>query len=233
MTKQLFIIYDKKWKDCATLLYNLLSQHSNIKSSLYTKKEMEKQKPVSREKCLYIGKDCSSLLSFNDNYNELGIQVGYVGAKAWIRCSVYDWDIKNLRKFENKLKYYTEKYKTSKEYETYTKKDKSFINRQFQVGYEPWPGNAFERLKDTNIKNKGFERMLDWYGAVGDKVCGGGYYFKYGLKILGEEPIIRKYQYLIGIFIFYADYLNDFLGLSNFQDESERESNINESEKKN
>ena len=64
MTKQLFIVYDKDWSQSANLLYNLLSSNPDIRASLYTKKEINKL--VSREKCLFIGKDCSSSLNFDD-----------------------------------------------------------------------------------------------------------------------------------------------------------------------
>ena len=232
MTKQLIIIYDKERKECANLLYNLLSQHSNIKSSLYTIKDKEIKKLVSREKCLYIGEDCSSSLNFDDNYKELGIHVGYMGAKAWIRCFKFEWDANRLEQFENMLKCYTDKYKLKKEYENYINV-KSFINRQFQLGLEPWPGKAKERFKDNNIKNKGLGRLMDYACRITNQLYLGGYYYKYLLFISGEESTIRQYQYIIGVFKFYEDFLNDFLELSGSDKESEQWDTINESEKKN
>lgn len=231
MTKQLFIVYDKDWSQSATLLYNLLSSNPDIKASLYTKKEVSKL--VSREKCLYIGQDCSSMLNFNDQYNEFGVQVGYMGAKAWIKCSVFDWNIDKLKEFENQLKYYTEKYKTNKVYEEYIKKGKNSIKLDFQLGWEPWPGNAVERLRDENIISKGFfKRAGEIYTGVFNQVYFGGYYLKFLRKIFGDQPRIRMYQYLIGVFQFYEKYLNVFLDLSNSNKESNPESTINDIEKK-
>ena len=233
MTKQLFIVYDKDWSQSAHLLYNLLSSHPNIKASLYTNKEIKNNKFVSREKCLFIGKDCSSSLNFDDNYNELGIHVGYMGAKAWIRCSEYEWNINRFNEFENLLKTFTDKYKTKKEYENYKNKDKVYILREFQFGLEPWPGNSIERFKDKNIANSGINRALDYIAGVGNLAYGGGYYLKLICKISGERRWIRKYQYLIGVFQFYEKYLNVFLDLSNSNKESAPESAINDIEKKN
>lgn len=231
MTKQLIIVYDKEWHKSADLLNTLLSSNPDIRASLYTKKEINKL--VSREKCLYIGQDCSSMLNFDDQYNELGIQVGYMGAKAWIRCSVYDWNINKLKEFEDQLKYYTEKYNANKIYEEYIKKGKNAIKLDFQLGWEPWPGNAIERLRDENIISKGFfKRAGEIYTGVFNQVYFGGYYLKYMRKIIGDQPRIRRYQYLIGVFKFYDEYLKGFLDLSNSNKESERESTINESEKK-
>jgi len=232
MTKQLFIVYDKDWSQSAHLLYNLLSSHPNIKASLYTNKEIKNNKFVSREKCLFIGIDCSSSLNFDDNYNELGIHVGYMGAKAWIRCSEYEWNINRFNEFENLLKTFTDKYKTKKEYENYKNKDKVYILREFLFGLEPWPGNSIERIKDKNIANSGIQRALDYYAGVGN-LFGGGYYLKLICKICGDQHWIRKYQYLIGVFQFYEKYLNVFLDLSNSNKESAPESAINDIEKKN
>ena len=230
MTKQLFIVYDKDWSQSATLLYNLLSSNPDIRASLYTKKEINKL--VSREKCLFIGKDCSSSLNFDDNYNKIGIHVGYMGAKAWIRCSEYEWNNNSFNEFEYMLKTYTDKYKTKKEYEKYKNKDKVYIRRQFQCGDEPWPGNPMERIKDKNIANSGISRASDYFVAVANQVYAGGLMSKMLSKVLGQESIIREYQYLIGIYKFYEDYLNEFLGISESGDNSNNEEAILESEKK-
>ena len=232
MTKQLFIIYDTDWSQSAQLLYHLLGSHPNIKASLYTNKEIKSNKFVSREKCLFIGKDCSSSLNFDDNYNELGIHVGYMGAKAWIRCSECNWNNNRFKEFEYLLKTYTYKYKTKKEYENYIKKDRLYILRQFQCGDEPWPGNPIERIKDKNIANKGIHRASDYFVAAANQVYVGGLMSKLLSKVLGEESLIRGYQYLIGIYKFYEDYLNDFLGISKFGETPNNEETIPESEKK-
>ncbi len=230
MTKQLFIIHDKELEDQATLLYNLLSQHTGIKASIYTEKEIKKL--VSREKCLYIGKDCSKKLRFDDCYNELGIHVGCMGAKAWVRCFKYEWNVDRLDEFENMLKFYTSKYNLKKEYEHYGD-IKTVINRQFQLGMESWPGNAIERIWDKNIMNKGSDRVWDIIVGADNQLYFGGYFLKLINYLCGDEPIIRWYQYFIGVLKFYEDYLNDFLELSDSNDESNGEETITESEKKN
>ena len=230
MTKQLFIIYDKHLEYQATLLNDLLSQHTDIKASIYTKKEIKKL--VSREKCLYIGKDCSEKLSFDDSYNELGIHIGCKGAKAWIRCSKYEWNVDRLIEFENMLKSYTDKHDLKKVYERYVI-GKWAINRQFQLGLEPWPGNAIDRIKDKNIMNSGWHRVMDRIVGVDNQLWFGGYYSKLINKLCGDEPAIRWHQYLIGVLKFYEDYLHDFLELSDSNDESNGDETITESEKKN
>lgn len=226
MTKQLFIIHDKELEDQATLLYNLLSQHTGIKASIYTKKEIKKL--VSREKCLYIGKDCSKKLLFDDSYNELGIHIGCTGAKAWIKCFKYDWNVDRLKEFENMLKSFTDKYNLKKEYECYCY-NKANINRAFQLGVEPWPGNAIKRFRDKDITNSGVNRVGDIF--LYNPVSLGAIAFLN--KLIGDEPIIRWYQYFIGVLKFYEDYLNDFLELSDSNDVSNDEEIITESEKKN
>lgn len=227
MTKQLFIVYDDKHEDCATLLYSLLGQHPNIKSSLYTKKEINKL--VSREKCLYIGENCSSKLSFDDCYNELGIHIGYMGSKAWIRCfKYYGWNVDRFKEFERKLKLYTDKYNLKNVYERYEYVDKVLINTDFQHGIEPWPGNAITRLWDKNIKNSGSSRIWDISGAILNQLALGGL-----INRLTMVPTIRTYQYYIGVLKFYDEYLDDFLELSDSNKESNDEDTITESEKKN
>lgn len=231
MTKQLFIVYDDKREDCATLLYNLLGQHQDIKSSLYTNKEIKKL--VSREKCLYIRNDCSEKLSFDDCYNELGIHIGYMGAKAWIRCFKYEWNIDRLNEFEKMLKSYTDKYNLKIIYEGYEKSGRIGINWDFQMGHEPWPGNVFKRYSDKNIMNSGSAYFLDLFYSRFNPLDLFGLYDDLVSLIAGEEPIIRKYQYYIGVLKFYDDCLNDFLELSNSSKESNDEETITESEKKN
>jgi hypothetical protein len=233
MTKQLFIIHDKELEDQASLLYDLLSQHTDIKASIYTKKEIKKL--VSREKCLYIGRDCSSKLIFDDCYNELGIHIGCKGAKAWIRCYKYEWNVDRLHEFENMLKSYTDKFNLKKEYDVYNY-NKALINQQFQIGWEPWPGNAINRLRDKNIKNSGGDRVADMFYGVFYNLATFGLFYKITGNIFsyfGREPVLRWYQYFIGVLKFYEDYLNDFLELSDSNSESNDEETITESEKKN
>lgn len=231
MTKQLAIVYDKKYEYHANLLYNLLSQHPDIKSSFYTKKEIKKL--VSREKCLYIGKDCSSNLRFDDCFNELGVHIGHMGAKAWIRCFKYEWNANKINEFENMLKLFSDKYNLKKEYNCY-ECDKERINQDFQIGLEPWPGNAIKRMRDKDIMNNGTtSRVRDICFSVYNQLLLGGYYIKLNNMILGDEPTIRWYQYLLGVLKFYEDYLNDFLELSDSNKESNEEDTITENEKKN
>jgi len=228
MKKQLFIIYDRLLEDQATLLYNLLSQHTDIKASIYTKKEIKKL--VSREKCLYIGADCSGQLTFDNSYNEFGINIGCKGTKAWIRCFTYEWNVDRLNEFEKILKSYTDKHQLKLEYDYYKRK-KAIINQEFLAGYEPWPGNVIDRIRDKNIMNSGADR-------VDDIISGIGYSWMFWVvvptrKLIGSTPMIRYFQYLIGVLKFYEDYLNDFLELSDSNDESNGDETIIESEKKN
>lgn len=229
MTKQLFIIYDKEYKACAELLYNLLSQHTNIKASMYTQKEIGKL--VSREKCLYIGTGCSSNLQFEDLYEELGIHVGYMGAKAWVKCSSYEWNPSKFKKFEKILEDFTKRYKTKEIFDIYKKYNKRAIFRSFQIGEEPWPGNPWNRITDKHIANKGIQRVLDIYCATG-YLWGFIPVFKTLLRLTGEEPAIRFYQYYIGAFTFYEKYLNDFLEISESDDTDINQEESLENEKK-
>ncbi len=231
MTKQLFIIYDKGYEYHANLLYNLLSQYPDIKSSLYTIKEIKKL--VSRAKCLYIGKDCSSKLHFDDCYNETGIHIGYTGAKAWIRCFKYEWNVDRLKDFENLLKSFTDKYNLKSDYEWYEKVGRVYINQDFQKGYEPWPGNAIKRIRDKNIMNSGSDRFDDIHDGIWHQLLLGGEVGRLFNRVFNLEPTIRWYQYLLGVLKFYEDYLNDFLKLSDSNKESNEEDTITESEKKN
>jgi hypothetical protein len=231
MTKQLFIVYDKQYKYLANQLYNLLSQHPEIKSSLYTEKEIKKL--VSREKCLYIGAKCSSMIGFSDSYNELGIHIGCVGAKAWIRCFQYEWNVDRLNEFENMLKSFTYKYNLKSKYDWYEKVSRVYINQDFQKGYEPWPGNAIKRIKDKNIMNSGSDRFDDVFDGICHQLLLGGKVGKLFNRVFNIEPTIRWFQYLVGVLKFYEDYLNDFLELSDSNKESNVGDTITESEKKN
>lgn len=226
MTKQLFIVYDEQYEFHANLLFRLLSQHKDIKASIYAEKEIKKL--VSREKCLYIGQK----FAFSDSYNVLGIHIGYIGAKAWIGCCSYEWNVDRLEEFENMLKSLTDKYKLKDIYDWYEKVNRAQINQQFQTGLEPWPGNAIERIRDKNLKNRGSDRVMDIFHAINN-----GLQFGHGYKLIsnliGYRPAIRWYQYFIGVLKFYEDYLDAFLELSNSSKESNDEETITESEKKN
>ena len=104
------------------------------------------------------------------------------------------------------------------------------INQEFQGGREPWPGNVIDRIRDKNIMNSGADRFDDISSGV-------GYFFSWWtdliLKLRGYESRIRWFQYFIGVLKFYEDYLNDFLELSDSNNESNDEEIITESEKKN
>ena len=227
MTKQLCIIYDKEYKKSAEFLKNLLSQHSNIKASIYTQKKAEKF--VSREKCIFIGKDCSSNLPFDDMYYEHGIHVGFLGAKAWVKCSRHNWTSLDFTKFESALEEFSNKYKAKELFENY-KKDKIYIFRQFHSGEEPWPGNKLKRITDKRIANTGKRRFGDYLvfletlkiHAKLDRIL---------FDLLGG-PTIRLYQYFLGVFTFYDKYLNDFLEISESTDSVQEESIENDEKKK-
>lgn len=226
MTKQLCIIYDKDYKKSAEFLKNLLSQHSNIKASIYTQKEAEKF--VSREKCIFIGKDCSSNLPFDDIYYELGIHVGFLGAKAWVKCSRHNWTSLDFTKFESALEEFSNKYKAKELFENY-KKDKIWIFREFQEGLEPWPGNKLKRITDKRIANTGKRRFGDYFDFL-------GYWTPAKLDRIVNDwlggPAIRLYQYFLGVFTFYDKCLNDFLEISESTDSVQEESIENDEKKK-
>lgn len=220
MTKQLFIIYDKDYKVCAELLYNLLSQHSNIKASMYTQKEI-KGTLVSREKCLYIGTGCSSNLKFEDLYDELGIHVGYMGAKAWIRCFSRKWNKSELEKFRTIFESY------SKQYKTIVSQDIDLL-ADFVFGIEPWSGNRWKLLKkyvgfgeDNPVKAGLLAFMIIYLWPIVQI-----------FKLFGDQPDIRTYQYYVGVFTFYEKYLKDFLEISALDDTDIKQEETLENEKK-
>ena len=229
MTKQLFIIYDKDYKVCAELLYNLLGKHTNIKASMYTQKEIGKL--VSREKRLFIGTECSANLQFEDLYDELGIHVGYMGAKAWIRCLKHKWNESEFKKLEKILESYSKLYKAKDINEKFKSDRDTFFYEDFIMGREPWPGNFWNRINDKRL---GYADLLHnpltvvpfaYLGSVtwvGTQIG----------KLFGEQPLIRRYQYYVGIFTFYEKYLNDFLEISELDDMDKDQEESLENEKK-
>lgn len=230
MTKQLFIIYDKEYKACAELLYNLLSQHTNIKASMYTQKEIGKL--VSREKCLYIGTGCSSNLKFEDLYEELGVHVGYLGAKAWIRCFKYKWNISEFEKLEKILESYSKQYKAKDINEKFKSKFiRNDILEDFVLGLEPWPGNLLKRANDKYLCYR--ERLHNPITSVPFAYLSVGAWAGVQIsKLFGVQPAIRDYQYYVGVFTFYEKYLNVFLEISELDDTDIKQEESLENEKK-
>lgn len=89
-------------------------------------------------------------------------------------------------------------------------------------------------MRDKDIMNRGTaSRAQDICLAIYNQLLFGGYFIKLTDKILGDEPIIRWYQYLLGVLKFYDDYLFDFLEISESNKESYDEESLTESEKKN
>lgn len=230
MTKQLFIVYDKDWAECATTLYNLLSSQTDIKASIFTVKEMKQL--VSREKCLYIGKDCTKSLQFDDTFDRHGIHIGMMGAKAWIRCVRYEWDASLLASFEDDLMNYAGLYGMEKTIKERYENDKVYIRRQFVHCIEPYKGNPLKLAFDENLQNKGWNRVGDYVAML--KI--GPISFNKLVKmesLLSGGSLIRKYQYLLGVMIFHEKFLKDFLGLDNAEEEKERDASASDNEKKN
>lgn len=224
MAKQLFIVYDKTFKGVATMLFNIISTRPDIKASIYTEKELNKL--VSREKCLYIGRQCSSDLQFNDSYSGYGVNIGTMGTKAWVRCEPYKFYAASFKMFEQELQSYCEKYKMESLYSKDYQKDRKYILRQFIGGMEPWDGDIIDRVFNNNLANSGLSRIGDFIALSGAGTM------KLTNWVLGtDENMIRKYQYILAVLIFFDKYFDEFIGPSESQMDNSSKSDTDEKKK--
>ena len=116
MKTDLILTYDKSREPDARILEALVSEIANCKMVVYdTKKSMDVPK-IDKQTWVFIG-DCSSHLQFKSKYNEYGIQIGWKGAKAWIRANPLSFLYSPngyLRQFFSDYKRLYEKYDLEK-----------------------------------------------------------------------------------------------------------------------
>lgn len=231
MAKQLFIVYDKHRYDNAIMLLNLISTKPEIKASIYTVKEIKQNKLVSREKCLYIGRDCSSDIQFNDMYEKWGIHIGTIGTKAWIRCEPFEFDNDELHLFEENLMYYCNKFKMESVYSKEYLSDRPLVLRQFLLGEEPWKDNIIKRVQDKGLKNKGAWRFGDLFLLVDTPSIYFENYLNKNRNTFNDKTAIRKYQYTLAVLIFFGRFFNQFMKIDDEQPNASSQTETNEKKK--
>ncbi len=171
----------------------LISSKKDVRVSIFTKKEYDSNKVTSQQYCLFIGENCSSSLNFDDIYSDMGMHIGYIGKKAWIRCGSYDWTKTKFLTFETLLETYCKKYNMTQRYkDDYLNNDRIRILRQFKTGKESWVDKEY-------LEYESEDKLIDRLSGVGAS-----------LLIYGD-PMIRKYQYLLATLMFYDKYINKFL----------------------
>ncbi len=113
MKTDFILTYDKAREPDARILEALVSDIANCKMVVYDTKKFIGVSKIDKQTCLFLGEDCSSHLQFESKYDEYGIQIGWKGAKAWIRtatCSVdidyYFWREQFFSEYERLYKKY-------------------------------------------------------------------------------------------------------------------------------
>ncbi len=164
----------------------MISNKNDTKSAIFTKKEYDSNKITSQQYCIFIGADCSSHLTFDDVYSNFGIQIGYNGKSAWIKCDDANMDKEKNYEFSKLLEEYCKRFKLEKLYkEDYLSYEKSNIGTS--VG--------------------------EFLGSYGGGIM--GYYLGGYLGSIYDEAskksFVLKYKYLLGELIFYDKYLDNYL----------------------
>lgn len=85
MGKDIIIVYDKKNKDVAQIAEAILSSVEGFKAVLLENEMFKQQPQIDKQRCLFIGYECSKHLKFHAKYIHKIVALGWVGKKAWIR----------------------------------------------------------------------------------------------------------------------------------------------------
>lgn len=226
--KSFVTCYDKGCEEYAETLMTLVSKDKALKNIKREREEFKKDRGiVSGEYVLTIGKNGSEYNSrnFKDIYNHYGIHFGYYGAKAWIYCDDYDWDVKSLFEFNkefffflNELGMKTEDFdgKARKVYEKLVESQKQ--TAKSKQGYHDSAGmNAPVMRDEINAAMKSVLKELlndfsywDLFGPI-----------PYFIRIWKKKKRRRRNQYRFAIALFCHRYLHDFLEIKEEQCEEQ------------
>ncbi len=220
--KSFVTCYDKGCEEYAETLMTLVSKDKALKNIKREREEFKKDRGiVSGEYVLTIGKNGSEYNSrnFKDIYNNYGIHFGYYGAKAWIYCDDYDWDVISLFEFNkeffsflDELGMKTEDFdgKARKVYEKLVESQKQTVKGK--QGYHDSAGmNAPVMRDEINAAMESvIKELLNDYWDL--------FYF---IRIWKRKRRRRKNQYRFAIVLFYHRYLHDFLEIKEEQCEKQ------------
>lgn len=226
--KSFVTCYDKGCEEYAETLMTLVSKDKALKNIKREREEFKKDRGiVSGEYVLTIGKNGSEYNSrnFKDIYNNYGIHFGYYGAKAWIYCDDYDWDVKSLFEFNKEFFFFldelgmkTEDFdgKARKVYEKLVESQKQ--TAKGKQGYHDSAGmNAPVMRDEINAAMKSVLKELlnnfsywDLFGSI-----------PYFIRIWKKKRRRLKNQYRFAIVLFYHRYLHDFLEIKEEQCEEQ------------
>lgn len=191
MGKDIIIVYDKNNKDVAQIAEAILSSVEGFKAVLLENEMFKQQPQIDKQRCLFIGYECSKHLKFHAKYIHKVVALGWVGKKAWIwhiRDGFCDMDNEAIETF-------FEEYKT--------------LCDKFDVRFSAieYKQDAFDLIKAvTNfIKH---ERL--WVASAyipGIHIMS----FIYGYSVYEKMKKLYHYIYLYGVLLFIDKYLKLFL----------------------
>jgi hypothetical protein len=220
--KSFVTCYDKGCEEYAETLMTLVSKDKALMNIIRKQEEFNKDRGiVSGEYVLTIGKKGSEYNSrnFKDIYNNYGIHFGYYGAKAWIYCDDYDWDInsqfefnKEFFSFLDELGMKTEDFdeKARKLYEKLVESQKQTIKGK-QRDHDSAGMNAPVMRDDIDAAMKSVlnELLIDFsYWDLFSPFA-----IRYFIRKWKKKAKRRNNQYRFAIVLFYHRYLHDFLGI--------------------
>jgi len=212
--KSFVTCYDKGCEEYAETLMTLVSKDKALNNIKREREEFKKDRGiVSGEYVLTIGKNGSEYNSrnFKDIYNNYGIHFGYYGAKAWIYCDDYDWDVKSQFEFNKEFFSFLDELgmKTEDFDEKARKLYEKIVESQKQTtkGKQEYHDSAAMNAPvmrdeiDATMKSILNELLID------------SYYSRFLSFIMRRRKKARKRrnQYRFAIVLFYHRYLHDFL----------------------
>lgn len=212
--------YDKGCEEYAETLMTLVSKDKALMNIKREQGEFKNDRGVvSGEYVLTIGKKGSEYNSrnFKDIYNNFGIHFGYYGAKAWIYCDDYDWDVKSQFEFNKEFFSFLDELgmKTDDFDEKARKLYKKIVESQKQTtkgkqGYHDSAGMNAPVMRDEidgAMKSILNELLVDFY--YWDIMA--PFALPYFIRRWKKKARRRKNQYRFAIVLFYHRYLHDFL----------------------
>lgn len=212
MKTDFILTYDKVREPDARILEALVSEIANCKMVVYnTEKSMDVPK-IDKQSWVFIG-DCSSHLKFKSKYDEYGIQIGWKGAKAWIRvsnCSLDDGYNRWREQFFSEYKRLYEKYDLELKKRDKIRNVKKFWYNHFE--YDPFRylrGNA-RRPPVFRIPNPIEMGVKAGFDAV-SFLIGGFKRIVNGAKKNRIEKELLNIKYNYATLLFVDQYIKPFL----------------------
>lgn len=218
MKTDFILTYDKDREPDARILEALVSDIANCKMVVYDTKKSKDFPKVDKQTWLFLGEDCSSHLQFKSKYDKYdGIQIGWKGAKAWIRvskCSLDDGYNRWRKQFFSEYKKIYKKYDL--ELKNRVKISKVEKYWYYPLNYDP-TFNYSRRppvFYNPVFYNPAYYPIAQWFKLIfeaGKMFLVGGKKIVNGVERNRIEKELQNIKYNYATLLFVDQYIKPFL----------------------